>query len=173
MITLVGAKSRNNAIGKDGGLPWRIPGELKFFQQETIGSALIMGRETWNSLPRKPLQGRLNLILSSQASQNNQALSPEAENVLFVSGIQEAIDYARSLNYVRISGIGGERVFREMLPFADRMVITDVDMTVEDADAFFPNFDRHSWDQVATGKISMEPVIATWRELRRIREWKS
>ena len=65
MLTLIAARARNGAIGKDGTLPWHIPEDLKFFKRETLGGAIIMGRRTWESLPFKPLKDRLNLVVTS------------------------------------------------------------------------------------------------------------
>jgi dihydrofolate reductase len=62
------ARARNGVIGKDGGLPWRLPGDLAFFKKTTMGKPVIMGRKTWDSLPIKPLPGRLNIVLSRDGS---------------------------------------------------------------------------------------------------------
>ena len=68
MLTLIAARARNGAIGKDGTLPWHIPEDLKFFKRETLGGAIIMGRRTWESLPARfrPLPGRRNVVVTRQ-----------------------------------------------------------------------------------------------------------
>ncbi|MEM9422743.1 MAG: dihydrofolate reductase, partial [Pseudomonadota bacterium] len=64
MISLIVGRSTNGAIGRDGDIPWHVPEDLKFFQRETMGGAIIMGRKTWESLPFKPLKNRLNVVVS-------------------------------------------------------------------------------------------------------------
>ncbi len=135
MLTLIVARARNGAIGKDGTLPWHIPEDLKFFKRETLGGAIIMGRRTWESLPFRPLKDRLNLVVTSTLDLPGHT----------VPDLDTAIKTARAAGYARIYGIGGERVFRELLPRADRLLITEVDTVVEDADAFFPEFDEREW----------------------------
>lgn len=135
MITLIVARARNGAIGRNGTIPWDIPQDLKAFQRETLGGALVMGRSTWNSLPVKPLPRRLNIVVSSSAD--------AADNV--VSSIADGILRARQEGYHRIYGIGGARIYQEMLPLADRLLISEVGMEVEDADTFFADFDPTQW----------------------------
>lgn len=65
MITLIAARARGNVIGKDGDMPWHLPEDLKYFMRETMGGAMIMGRNTWNSLPNAPLKNRLNIVVTS------------------------------------------------------------------------------------------------------------
>ncbi|KIC12948.1 dihydrofolate reductase [Leisingera sp. ANG-M1] len=135
MITLIAARARNGAIGKDNDIPWHAPEDLKAFQRETLGGAIIMGRNTWDSLPFKPLKNRLNLVVSS----NPQA----AETVL--PSIEAAVEEAYAQGYRRVYGIGGEGIYRGMLAMADRLLVTEVDLTIEAADAFFPEFQADEW----------------------------
>jgi len=135
MITLVVGRAKNGAIGRDGEIPWFIPADLATFQRETLGGAIVMGRHTWDSLPKKPLPRRFNIVVSSQ--------SDAAEVV--VESVDAAIARAREEGYDRIYGIGGAGIYREMMTLADRMLITDVDMVIEDADTFFPEFDPAQW----------------------------
>lgn len=135
MISLVVARARNGAIGKDNDIPWHAPEDLKAFQRETLGGAIIMGRNTWDSLPFKPLKNRLNIVVSS---------NPEAADTV-VASIEDAVTLAQREGYTRIYGIGGAGIYRAMLPLADRLVITEVDLEIEEADAFFPEFDPSDW----------------------------
>lgn len=135
MITLVVGRAKNGAIGRDGDIPWFIPEDLATFQRETLGGAIIMGRNTWDSLPKKPLPRRFNIVVSSQA---------DAAEVV-VGSVSEAVALARSEGYDRVYGIGGAGIYREMMQIADRMLITDVDTVIEDADTFFPEFDPAEW----------------------------
>lgn len=155
MLTLIVARARNRAIGKDGTLPWHIPEDLKFFKRETLGGAIIMGRRTWESLPFRPLKDRLNLVVTSTLDLPGHA----------VPDLDTAIETARAAGYARIYGIGGERIFRELLPRADRLLITEVDMVVEGADAFFPEFDEGAWREATRQTLVSPAIICTVREL--------
>ncbi|MDA5556121.1 dihydrofolate reductase [Shimia sp. MMG029] len=138
MISLVVARARNGAIGRDGDIPWRIPQDFKLFQRETTGGAVIMGRNTWDSLPVKPLAKRLNIVVSSQ---------PDAAEIV-VPSVQEAVRLATAQGYDRIYGIGGAGIYKEMLKSAHRLLITEVDAEIEDADTFFPAFDPTQWELI-------------------------
>lgn len=160
MISLVVARAKNGAIGRDNTIPWHLPEDLRLFQRETLGSAVIMGRRTWDSLPMKPLKNRLNIVVSRD--------SGRAEHV--VPSIAEAIALAQAQGYTRISGIGGQAIYREMLPLCDRLLVTEVDLEIAGADAFFPAFDDSDWLELTrrplTGGVRDAPG-AIYRELLR------
>ncbi|UWQ77813.1 dihydrofolate reductase [Leisingera sp. S132] len=158
MITLIAARARNGAIGKDNDIPWFAPEDLKAFQRETLGGAIIMGRNTWDSLPVKPLKNRLNLVVSS----NPQA----AETVL--PSIEAAVQEAYAQGYRRVYGIGGEGIYRGMLGMADRLLVTEVDLTIEDADAFFPEFQEDGWAKAGETVLrGSDPACVMVEYLRR------
>ena len=157
MLTLIAARDRNGAIGKNNGIPWRAPEDLAFFQRETMGGAVIMGRRTWESLPVRPLKNRMNIVVSRDAGLT--------EHV--VPSVSAAVDLAVAAGYPRISGIGGEAIFREMLPISDRLVLTEVDLRIDDADAFFPEFDEAEWREIARRVLPGDGPTATLRELVR------
>ncbi|MCG7623142.1 dihydrofolate reductase [Epibacterium sp. Ofav1-8] len=157
MITLIVARARNGAIGKDNDIPWRAPEDLKAFQRETLGGAIIMGRNTWDSLPVKPLKNRFNIVVSSDPT--------VAETV--VPSIAEAVALARAAGYARIYGIGGSGIYRGMLPMADRLMITEVDLDIEEADAFFPDFDQAHWRQAASLPLREDAPACVLREYLR------
>ena len=138
MITLIAARDRNGAIGKDGDIPWRASEDPKMFKRETEGGALIMGRKTWESLPVKPLPGRFNAVVSRNPN--------AAENVY--SSVSAAIAACRAAGHHRIYGIGDEAIYKEMLPLADRLLITEVDLEVGGADAFFPEIPEADWAEI-------------------------
>ena len=146
MITLIVARARNGAIGKDNTIPWHAPEDLKFFQRETYGGAIIMGRNTWESLPFKPLKNRLNLVVTSKGC--------GAEHEF--TSLETAIAFAESQGYARIYGIGGNQIYKTLLPMADRLLLTEVDLVVEDADTFFPDFDRGEWQHKGGTEIRTE-----------------
>lgn len=135
MLSLIVARARNGAIGKDNDIPWQAPEDLRAFQRETLGGAVIMGRNTWQSLPFKPLKNRLNIVVSSDPM-----AAGGAEDVPVVSSPEAAIAHAKAAGYSRIYGIGGAGIYAALLPLADRLLVTEVDLDVADADAFFPPF---------------------------------
>jgi len=142
MISLVVGRARNGAIGRDGDIPWFLPEDLKTFQRETLGGAIIMGRATWVSLPKKPLPKRYNIVVSSQ---------PDAADIV-VQSVADAVQLAYAEGYHRVYGIGGFGIYSEMLPLADRLLISEVDMDVPDADTFFPDVDLSEW-RLASSRV--------------------
>ncbi|MFT4013565.1 MAG: dihydrofolate reductase [Paracoccus sp. (in: a-proteobacteria)] len=157
MISLIAARARNGAIGKANRIPWHIPEDLKLFQRETLGGAILMGRRTWDSLPVKPLKNRLNIVVS-----RDRTLAPHV-----VGSIGEGIALARAQGHARIYGIGGEAIYREMLDLADRLLITEVDLTIPDADAFFPDFAERDWRELDRRGIECDGPACVFRELLR------
>lgn len=158
MITLVVARDRNGAIGKDGDIPWHAPEDLRMFQRETTGSALIMGRLTWESLPVKPLKNRMNCVISRDASLTEHVFSD----------IPAAISHGYAAGYTRICGIGGYSVFAEMLPLAHRLMLTEVDLDIPDADAFFPPIEEDDWRELRRTVLREEGPHCVLRDLVRI-----
>lgn len=137
MLSLIVARARNGAIGRDGSIPWHAPEDLAFFQRETLGGAIIMGRKTWESLPKRPLPRRLNIVVTSTPC------ATESEG-LFVS-LDNALDAARAAGHMRVYAIGGAGIYSAFLPKADRLLITEVDLEVPDADTFFPQINSDQW----------------------------
>ena len=157
MLTLIVARDRNGAIGRDGDMPWRLPEDLALFKRETDGGAIIMGRRTWESLPRRPLPNRLNIVVSRDPS--------VAE--LVAPDIAAAITLARAAGHMRLYGIGGARIYKEMLPIADRLLVTEVDLAVEGADTHFPDFSEAEWREVYRAMIREGDPTCVARELVR------
>ncbi len=143
-IALVVARGRNGVIGRDGDLPWRLRSDLQRFKAVTIGKPCIMGRKTWDSLPLKPLPGRLNLVLTRD-------LSFEAKGAVPVHSVDEALEIAREQaaedGVDEIAVIGGEAIFAAVLPRAHRLYITEVEASPE-GDARFPPFDETRFTEV-------------------------
>lgn len=136
MLTVIVARARNGAIGQGNAIPWHAPEDLAFFQRETLGGALIMGRNTWESLPKKPLPRRLNIVVTSR---------PLASDDALVATVGTARDLARAKGYARHYAIGGAAIYKAFLPTADRVLITDVALDVPNADTFFPAVDLTAW----------------------------
>lgn len=146
-IALVVARGSNGVIGHDGNLPWRIRSDLQRFKAVTIGKPCIMGRKTWESLPLRPLPGRLNLVLTKDESYHE---SEKAKGCVVVTSLDEALSMAREqaaddeVNEICI--IGGAAIFEAALPRAKRLYITEVD-AAPDGDVLFPAFNEADWTE--------------------------
>lgn len=137
-ITLIAALGRNRVIGKDGGLPWRLPADLRHFKQATVGKPLIMGRRTFESFEGS-LPDRTNIVLTRQPEY-------QAAGGIVVRTPDEAITVARRHGEEIMIG-GGEEIFRMFLRIADRMILTWIDADFE-GETFFPEFDEAEWREV-------------------------
>lgn len=130
IVTLVVAMSFDRVIGRGGNLPWRLPADLQRFKATTKGHAVIMGRRTWLSLPKRPLVDRLNIVLSRDPSF-------VAEGAQVTTELDDAIAVGARFND-EVMIIGGSSVYAEALPIADRLLMTLVHTRVPDGDAHFP-----------------------------------
>ena len=139
------ARARNGVIGRAGGLPWRLRSDLQLFKRLTLGKPVIMGRRTWDSLPKKPLPGRLNLVLSRDAS-----FAPEGAVVCetFAEAVQIGREQAADDGVEEVCVVGGVALFELALPKARRIYLTEVEAEV-DGDVYFPPFDETAWREVS------------------------
>jgi dihydrofolate reductase len=148
-IALIVARGRNGVIGRDGDLPWKLRSDLQSFKTITMGKPCIMGRTTWESLPLRPLPGRLNLVLSRDLSYEERG---KARGAVVCASLDEAIDIARETavddGVGEVCVIGGTAIFEATLPKAKRLYITEVDAEPE-GDAFFPAFDESGWREIS------------------------
>ena len=142
-IALVVAVARNGAIGVEGRLPWRLPGDLAHFKKVTLGKPVLMGRKTWESLPRRPLPGRPTLVVTRAAGY-------PAAGAEVLGSLDAALARGRALALASGAGeiavIGGAEIYAACLSRAARIYLTEVD-AAPDADAFFPEFDRKAWQE--------------------------
>ena len=143
MLSLIAAVARNRAIGKDNQLLWHLPGDMRHFRETTRGKPVIMGRKTWESLPEKfrPLPGRHNLVVS-----RNPAYA--APGATLVASLEDAIARAGG---GEIFVIGGETLYRQALPLAQRLYLTEIDRTFV-GDAFFPEITAGEWQEISRSK---------------------
>ncbi len=130
MIIGIVAVDRNGAIGKGGKLPWHYSADMKFFKETTTGNAVVMGHKTWLTL-KKPLPNRLNIVLSRKSE-----IEPQ-DSVLVLRDIESVLATAKELQ-TDLYVIGGEQVYRSFLPYIEKWLVTEVPLTIEDADAFVP-----------------------------------
>ena len=149
-IVLIVARARNGVIGHKGDLPWRLRSDLQRFKAITVGKPCIMGRKTWESLPLKPLPGRLNIVLTKDGSYETEGMSKGA---LVCSNLGEALSIARETaeedDVDEVCIIGGTALFEMALPRAQRLYITEVEAEPK-GDAHFPAFDEAAFIEVAS-----------------------
>jgi len=143
-IVLIAAVDINLAIGKEGKIPWDIKEDLKFFRQNTENTAIVMGRATYDSIG-KPLPNRKNIVMTRSIQGR--------DGVVEVSSSQEAINEARSYSE-KVNIIGGEYIYKEFLPLATKLLITEIELEVDSADAFFPKWDLKIWKEISRQKSS-------------------
>lgn len=143
MISFIAALDKNFVIGNKNGLPWGkpIPADIKVFREKTLGKTVVMGRKTFESIG-KPLPNRTNVILTSDKTFT-------AEGCTMVYSLDEVKKLSTPDNEIMI--IGGAQVFKEMLPFADRLYLTFVDGTFE-GDVYFPIFNQSQWEKKEESK---------------------
>ena len=133
---IIVAIADNNAIGKDNALLWHISEDMRFFRRTTLGSPVIMGRKTFESIGRA-LPGRVNVVISRGFS--------TGEEVEVVGSLEQAYEVAESTNLEKCFVMGGGQIYAQALPTADRLVVTHVHTVIEDADTFFPQIDPEIW----------------------------
>ena len=137
-VSLIWAMTDDRVIGINNTLPWRLPADMKWFRQHTLGKPVIMGRATFESLGKKPLPDRQNIVISKQADY-------QAENVTIVSSIDDAIAAANHAAEIMI--IGGASLYSQTLEKADKLYISLVHAQVE-GDAWFPEIDFSVWREI-------------------------
>ncbi|RGG23421.1 dihydrofolate reductase [Ruminococcus sp. AF25-17] len=166
MIGLIVARSKNNVIGKNGNIPWKIKGEQKQFRELTTGNVVIMGRKSYEEIGH-PLPNRMNIVVSTTTEY-------QGDNLVSVKSLEDALLLAKGRD-VYISGgyglfkealqidvyiSGGYGLFKEALQIVDKMYITEVDLNIEDGDTFFPEFDINDFE-VLIGETLGEEVKYT------------
>lgn len=152
MISIIVAVSDDLGIGKDNELLWKISEDLKRFKYLTTGKTVIMGKKTWDSLPRKPLPGRINIVLTDIPDE-------EIENAVTVHSIPEALSNCREGEEAFI--IGGGSIYRQFMPKADRLYITHVHKKAP-ADIYFPEIDQKEWKVLEKEDFKDGPVPYTY-----------
>lgn len=149
------AVARNLAIGKDGRLPWHYSDDLKHFKQTTMGGVIVMGSNTWRSIG-KTLPGRLNIVLSRRAQID------AGHDLLFLRSEMEAVDLSK---YIKgdLFVIGGSAIYRAFAPHIDEWVVTEIPVTVENADVFMPAGYLNGYNEVEAREIGDGLVVKTFQ----------
>lgn len=141
-MTIIASVGENNELGRGGDLCWHIRDDLRHFKELTMGHAVVMGRKTWESLPRKPLPGRTNIVVSSQGKSLVQALE-EGGSDAFV--------------------IGGASIYAQALPLADRLELTRILASDPAADTFFPEINPDEWVETRRSETMTSPDGTAYR----------
>ena len=137
-LALIAAIAKNNAIGFENKLVYWLPNDLKRFKELTTGHTIIMGSNTFRSLPKGALPNRRNIVLSRKEKE-----FPGCETF---SSLEEALANCANEEIVYI--IGGETLYKAALPLADILCLTEIDDTPKEADAFFPRFTKSEWETI-------------------------
>jgi dihydrofolate reductase len=140
IIALVVAAAENGVIGNGGKLPWRLAGDMRLFKSITMGKPVIMGRKTWDSLPRKPLPGRLNIVMTRDPDFTS-------ADATVAGGVDDAIKAAGLTGQTEACVIGGGELYRRFLPLAQRIYLTRISGTPS-GDTLFPLGGISDWREV-------------------------
>ncbi|MGC5428080.1 type 3 dihydrofolate reductase [Aeromonas veronii bv. sobria] len=138
-ISMIAAMAHDRVIGKDNQMPWHLPADLAHFKRVTLGKPVLMGRKTFESIGR-PLPGRRNLVISRNPDY-------QAEGIEVVGSVEAALALLASSEVEELMVIGGGHLYAEMLPSADCLYLTRIDLAVE-GDTRFPAFDDGQWQRI-------------------------
>jgi len=136
-ISLIVAADEDWAIGRDGGMPWHLSADFKYFKSVTSGHTVIMGRTTWKSLGCRPLPGRRNIVVSSRPASDGDM------GAEFCTSLEAAFEMAKGDGEIFV--IGGGMVYRQALQRAEKVYLTRVHTRVGDADTYFPYLEPDMW----------------------------
>ena len=146
MLKIIAAVGRELELGINGGLIWRLPGDMRFFKENTTGCAVIMGRRTYESIGR-PLPNRKNIVISSREQ--------GIPGVSMAGSLEEAIELAKADPCTKDIVIsGGSSVYSQALSIADELILTEVDASCPEADCFLPRFNREDYSKTEIGSGS-------------------
>ena len=159
-MTMIAAVGKNLELGKDNKLIWHFKEDMSFFKNETMGKPIIMGMKTYDSLPGL-LPGRQHIVLTRR----NIELDPI---VLVVHSIDELLE--RIKEYPEVYVIGGASVYKELIDYSNKMILTEIDAESE-ADAYFPEFNKEDWESKTIGEyeennISYKRLVYTRKKVR-------
>lgn len=141
MLSIIAAYDRNQLIGNEDNLPWSLPKDLAYFKEKTIGKVVIQGRKTFESF-KKPLTNRTNVILTSNPNY-------KAEDCYVYNSVKDILNKYSNLEEVFV--IGGSQIYKEFLPYTDRLYVTEIDYEFE-GNVFFPKVDMSKWTLVSRTK---------------------
>ncbi len=168
-LAMIVAMANNNVIGLNNDMPWHLPADLQWFKKTTLGSPIIMGRKTYESIGR-PLPGRLNIILSRDKKLN-------IDGCTVVNSLEDAITTAEEANNAsdnpkdEIFITGGAHLYNKFLEQADTLYLTKIDADLE-GDTFFPDYTQYSWQETQRIESPVDdknPYSLTFLKLERLK----
>ena len=145
---IIVAVADNMAIGKDNALLWHIAQDMKFFRSTTVGSPVIMGRKTYESIGR-PLPKRTNIVVTRSM--------PATEGLKLATSLEQALLLAGEEDAAKAFIMGGGQIYRQAMPLADRLYVTHVHVNIADADTFFPEIDPECWEVESRSECMTDP----------------
>jgi dihydrofolate reductase len=163
MLSIIVAIDKNNGIGKDNSMPWHLSDDLKRFKAITMGHTVIMGRNTWLSLPFKPLKGRRNIVIST-----NMAATDGCE---IARSIEEAHNMVANEELAFI--MGGARIYQQTIDIADELIVTHIHKAFDGIDTHFPTIDPTKWEIKERSEIlfdqnsELEYQYVTYKKINR------
>ncbi len=138
-VTMIAAIGKNNELGKNNDLIWKFKEDMQFFKEQTMGKTMAMGYKTFYSLRGgKPLPGRKHIVLTSRNLEEN-------PQIIIVRSLEELLKYIEEYKE-EVMIIGGASIYKAMLEYADKLVLTEIDAEDKEADAFFPEFNKEEWN---------------------------
>ncbi len=149
MISIISIISNNNIIGKDNFLPFNLPIDLKWFKLHTINKPIIMGRKTWQSIKKKPLVKRYNIIITRKYNYYKYN-----KQIIFTNSIKKAIKIAKKKS-LEIMIIGGESLYKQTIKLANRMYLTLYNKNIY-GNKYFPKFNKKKWKIIFRKKIFLK-----------------
>lgn len=160
-ITIIASVGKNLEIGKNNQLLWPIKEDLKFFKEQTMGKPIVMGMSTFESMNRRKLPGRQSVILTRK--------NIELDNdIIIIHSIDELLNYIEEYND-EVMIIGGATVYAQMLNYSNKLVLTEVEKECNDADSYFPKFNKDEWsrevlNELEENNIKYKHLIYTKKE---------
>ena len=154
-VVIIAALSKNQVIGRDNGIPWHYPADMKHFRRTTRGHPVVAGRKTYESFQIRPLPHRLNLVLT-----RNPAYQAD-EGAIACQDLSQVLTIAQNHGAEKLFVLGGAEIYTLSLPLADEMILTHLPITVT-GDAYFPEWDRNEWD-IDEEKRESDLVFTTYR----------
>ncbi|KUP23635.1 dihydrofolate reductase [Paenibacillus sp. DMB5] len=139
-ISMIWAMAENGVIGKDNDMPWHLPLDFAYFKEQTLGKRMLMGRKTWESLGGKPLKGRTSIVITRDAGF-------QAEGAQVIHTLEEALAEGRKDDELMI--IGGAEIYRMMLPYADKLLVTRIYEEFE-GETKFPEVCWEEWKEISS-----------------------
>ncbi len=149
-ISLIAIVAHDGAIGVGGDQPFHIREDFRHFKELTLGKPIVMGRRTFEALPKGALPGRMNIVVTRSREWS-------AGGVTVAASIEVAVEAAREAGALEVMMIGGGEIYRQAMPMASRLYITEVDADVPDADTFFPPFDPTEWTLTSETPYAVDP----------------